>query len=71
MATNGYTFSDGLSEMRDATAIQYASKHIDSINKKHAEGKPLTKEEQTAEAVLKNFATDNMVQGMYGGDYGA
>ena len=45
MATNGYTFSDGLSEMRDATAIQYASKHIDSINKKHAEGKPLTKED--------------------------
>jgi N12 class adenine-specific DNA methylase/uncharacterized protein with GYD domain len=70
-ALNGYTFTDGMSEMRDATALTRASKHIDSINKKRAAGKPLTREEQTAEAVLKNFATDNAVQGMYGGDYGA
>ena len=70
-ALNGYTFTDGMSEMRDATALTRASKHIDSINRKRAEGKPLTREEQTAEAVLKNFATDNAVQGMYGGDYGA
>ena len=70
-ALNGYTFTDGMSEMRDATALTRASKHIDSINRKRAAGKPLTREEQTAEAVLKNFATDNAVQGMYGGDYGA
>ena len=70
-ASNGYTFTDGMSEMRDATALQRASKHIDTINKKREEGKTLTKEEQTAEAVLKNFATDNAMQSMYGGDYGA
>lgn len=70
-ALNGYTFTDGMSEMRDATALTRASKHIDSINRKRAAGKPLTREEQTAEAVLKNFATNNAVQGMYGGDYGA
>ena len=70
-ALNGYTFTDGMSEMRDATALTRASKHIDSINRKRAAGKPLTRGEQTAEAVLKNFATDNAVQGMYGGDYGA
>lgn len=70
-ALNGYTFTDGMSEMRDATALTRASKHIDSINRKRAAGKPLTREEQTAEAVLKNFATDNAVQGMYGGDYSA
>ena len=70
-ALNGYTFTDGMSEMRDATALTRASKHIDSINRKRAAGKPLTREEQTAEAVLKNFATDNAMQGMYGGDYGA
>ena len=70
-ALNGYTFTDGMSEMRDATALTRASKHIDSINRKRAAGKPLTREEQTAETVLKNFATDNAVQGMYGGDYGA
>ena len=70
-ALNGYTFTDGMSEMRDATALTRASKQIDSINRKRAAGKPLTREEQTAEAVLKNFATDNAVQGMYGGDYGA
>lgn len=70
-ALNGYTFTDGMSEMRDATALTRASKHIDSINRKRAAGKPLTRGEQTAEAVLKNFATDNAVQGMYGGVYGA
>ena len=70
-ASNGYTFTDGMSEMRDATALQRASKHIDTINKKREEGKTLTKEEQTAEAVLKNFAKDNAMQSMYGGDYDA
>lgn len=68
---NGYTFSDGLSEMQDAIALQDAAKHIDSINNKRAKGEKLTREEQNAEAVLKNFATDDAMQGLYGDDYGA
>lgn len=68
---NGYTFSDGLSEMQDAIALQEAEKHLDSINKKRAKGEKLTRDEQNAEAVLKNFATDDAMQGQYGDDYGA
>ena len=68
---NGYTFSDGLSEMQDANALQEAEKHLDSINKKRAKGKKLTRDEQNAEAVLKNFATNDAMQGLYGDDYGA
>lgn len=68
---NGYTFSDGLSEMQDAIALQDAEKHLDSINKKRAKGEKLTRDEQNAEAVLKNFATDDAMQGLYGDDYGA
>ena len=68
---NGYNFSDGLSEMQDAIALQEAEKHLDRINKKRAKGKKLTRDEQAAEAVLKNFATDDAMQGLYGDDYGA
>ena len=68
---NGYTFSDGLSEMQDAIALQEAEKHLNSINKKRAKGQKLTREEQNAEAVLKNAATDDAMQGLYGDDYGA
>lgn len=68
---NGYTFSDGLSEMQDAIALQEAEKHLDSINKKRAKGKKLTRDEQAAEAVLKNFATNDAMLGLYGDDYGA
>lgn len=68
---NGYTFSDGLSEMQDAIALQEAEKHLNSINKKRAKGKKLTRDEQNAEAVLKNFATNDAMQGLYGDDYGA
>lgn len=68
---NGYTFSDGLSEMQDAIALQEAEKHLDSINKKRAKGEKLTRDEQNAESVLKNFATDDAMQGQYGDDYGA
>ena len=68
---NGYTFSDGLSEMQDAIALQEAEKHLDSINKKRAKGKKLTRDEQNAEAVLKNFANNDAMQGLYGDDYGA
>lgn len=52
--TNGYTFSDGLSDMDDATALMSAQKHLESINKKRASGQALTKEEEAAEAVLRN-----------------
>ena len=68
---NGYTFSDGLSEMQDAIALQEAEKHLDSINKKRAKGKKLTRDEQNTEAVLKNFATNDAMQRLYGDDYGA
>lgn len=68
---NGYTFADGLPEMRDATAIINAQKHIDSINRKRKTGQALTKEEAAAEAVLHNTQTDNVVQGTYGSEYGA
>ena len=69
-AGNGYTFNDGLSEINDAIALLDARKHIDSINKKRSEGKPLTKEEEAAEAVLRNEATNNAVQNTFG-NYGA
>lgn len=68
---NGYIFADGLPEMRDATAILNAQKHIDSINRKRKTGQALTKEEAAAEAVLHNTQTDNVVQGTYGSEYGA
>lgn len=68
--TNGYTFSDGLSDMNDATALMDAQKRLDGI-KKRAAGKSLTKEEEAAEAVLRNAARNDQVQGMYGNDYGA
>ena len=68
---NGYIFADGLPEMRDATAILNAQKHIDSINRKRKTGQALTKEEAAAEAVLHNTQIDNVVQGTYGSEYGA
>ena len=70
-ATNGYTFSDGMSEMRDATAIENAQKHIDSINRKRQQGKQLTQEELAAEAVLKNANVNDQTQAKYAGEYGA
>lgn len=69
-ATNGYTFNDGLPEMRDVTALNNAKKHIDAINRKRQKGLPLTREEQVAEAVLKANETDDTVQSQYGADYG-
>ena len=69
--TNGYTFADGLPELRDATAMLNAQKHIDSINRKRQTGQTLTKEEEAAEAVLHNTQTDNAIQGAYGSEYGA
>ncbi len=68
-AGNGYTFTDGLSEINDAIALMDARERIDAINQKRSEGKPLTREEEAAEAVLRAEAANNAVQGAYG-DYG-
>ena len=70
-ATNSYTFNDGLPEMRDATALINAQKHLDSINHKRKTGEQLTQEELAAEAVLKNSAASDNIQSKYGQDYGA
>ena len=70
-AANGYTFNDGMGEMKDVTAQTQAMKHLDSINKNLAKGEELTKEEKASKAVLDNMAVNNAIQGQYGGQYGA
>ena len=70
-ATNGYIFSDGMSEMRDSTAKENAQKYIDSINRKRQKGEQLTQEELAAEAALKNSEIDDEIQAKYGQEYGA
>ena len=70
-AANGYTFNDGMGEMKDVTAQTQAMKHLDSINKKLAKGEELTREEKASKAVLDNMAVNNAIQGQYGGQYGA
>lgn len=70
-AANGYTFNDGMGEMKDVTAQTQAMKHLDSISKKLAKGEELTKEEKASKAVLDNMAVNNAIQGQYGGQYGA
>lgn len=70
--TNGYTFSlAGKAQMDDVAALTFAQKHVDTINRKRQKGEALTKEEQAAEAVLKNAEWDNRVQSQYGDEYGA
>lgn len=70
--TNGYTFSlAGKSRLDDVASLAFAQRHINTINKKRQKGELLTKEEQAAEAVLKNAEWDNRVQGQYGDQYGA
>lgn len=70
-SANGYTFNDGMGEMKDVTAQTQAMKHLDSINKKLDKGEELTKEEKASKAVLDNMAVNNAIQGQYGGQYGA
>lgn len=70
-AANGYTFNDGMGEMKDVTAQTQAMKHLNTINKKLARGEELTKEEKASKAVLDNMAINNQVQGQYGDQYGA
>jgi len=70
--TNGYTFSlAGKAQLDDMAALTFAQKHVDAINRKRQKGEALTKEEQAAEAVLKNAEWDNRVQSQYGDEYGA
>lgn len=69
--TDGYTLSDGLSEMNDALALIHATKRIDDINRKRKTGKELTQEEKTAEKVLHDNAIYFEAQSEYGGEYGA
>ena len=70
--TNGYTFSlAGKAQLDDMSALTFAQKHVDAINRKRQKGEALTKEEQAAEAVLKNAEWDNRVQSQYGDEYGA
>lgn len=68
--TGGSLFTSGLAGLQDLIAQQEAEKHLDSINKKRAKGKKLTRDEQAAEVVLKNFATNDAMQALYGDDYG-
>ena len=68
---SGYRLADGLPELRDAIAQQDAQKRLATINKKRAQGVALTKEEEAAEAVLRNNIIDNEIQAKYQGDYGA
>ena len=66
---SGYRLADGLPELRDAMAQQDAQKHLATINKKRAQGIALTKEEEAAEAVLRNNVVDDEIQAKYQGDY--
>ena len=68
---SGYRLADGLPELRDAIAQQDAQKRLATINKKRAQGVALTKEEEAAEAVLRNNVVDDEIQAKYQGDYGA
>lgn len=68
---SGYRLADGLPELRDAIAQQDAQKRLANINKKRAQGVALTKEEEAAEAVLRNNIIDDEIQAKYQGDYGA
>ncbi|MCD8317971.1 MAG: hypothetical protein LUC45_03575, partial [Paraprevotella sp.] len=68
---DGNTFTNGFGELFDAGVLMEASDHIDEINRKRQEGKPLTKEEEAAAAVLDNETINRQVQEKYGGDYGA
>ena len=67
---SGYRLADGLPELRDAIAQQDAQKRLATINKKRAQGVALTKEEEAAEAVLRNNIIDDEIQAKYQGDYG-
>ncbi len=69
--TNGRTLSlGGLAGIEDARAIQSAAKHVDAINRKRATGEELTRDEQTAETVLENFALQKFTENELGNQYG-
>lgn len=71
-AANGYTFSlGGKTRMDDIISLTEAKKHLPSIKEKRSKGERLNREEEVAEAVLKNNEWDREIQGKYGDEYGA
>lgn len=69
-ATNGYNFSDGMGEIKDAIAISNAENRLAQINAKRERGETLTREEESAEQVLMATLRNQAMQGKYGDDYG-
>ena len=69
-ATNGYNFSDGMGEIKDAIAISNAENRLAQINAKRQRGEVLTREEESAEQVLTATLRNQAMQGKYGDDYG-
>lgn len=69
--SNGYTFTDGLSGVRDNIAILNANKRADKINRKRQRGEMLTNEEDAfGKALLANLVNEE-IEGTYGQEYGA
>ena len=69
-ATNGYNFSDGMGDIKDAIAISNAENRLAQINAKRERGETLTREEESAEQVLMATLRNQAMQGKYGDDYG-
>lgn len=69
-ATNGYNFTDGMGDIKDAIAISNAENRLAQINAKRQRGEMLTREEESAEQVLMATLRNQAMQGKYGDDYG-
>lgn len=69
--SNGYTFSDGLSGVRDNIAILNANKRADKINRKRQRGEMLTNEEDAFDKALLANLENEEIEGTYGQEYGA
>lgn len=67
---NGYTFSDGVSDLNDSRAQLLAQQRLDSINAKIEAGEPLTREEEVAKSTLDSFIANDRANAMVG-EYGA
>lgn len=69
--SNGYTFTDGLSGVRDNIAILNANKRADKINSKRQRGEMLTNEEDAFDKALLANLVNEEIEGTYGQEYGA
>ena len=69
--SNGYTFTDGLSGVRDNIAILNANKRADKINRKRQRGEMLTNEEDAFDKALLANLVNEEIEGTYGQEYGA